>query len=334
MCSHSPLPNMVTRTKRSTHDKTLELLTKRIEELTTQRVKEPCKGEKWCVNCRARNHSTDECRQCDFCAARGHLWENCKIRLNLMMREGQEVRMVSGATDTNNQSGGYSGGRGTGRGSWQGGRAGRSPRVYTCFSCGKEGHFAANCPDKLALKETPDVNLVGSIVSVNAITKSQSTVLRKDTTEVKERKIRDKGKQVEKDELAEQRKLAARLTEEFAKLKRELLECSSARQITKIIPKPLENHKRFEGNDVLMQKKAETQESFETEEKPATERQQDAVLDREQEPRGFQPLVQEQVIKPEKRVRFTTDLLASHWKQGLPVESKTQMRGKMQERVM
>ena len=259
--------------KKSTHDKTLELLTKRIEELTAQRVKEPSKGEKWCVNCRASNHSTDECRQCDFCAARGHLWENCKIRLNLMMREGQDVRMVSGATDSNNQSGGYNGGRGTGRGSWQGGRAGRGPRVYTCFSCGKEGHFAANCPDKLALKETPDVNLVSSTVSVNAVTRSQSAVLRKDATEVEERKIRDKGKQVEKDELAEQRKLAARLTEEFAKLKPELPECSGARQITKIIPKPLEKHKNFEKNNVLMQEKAETQESSEAKEKPATERQ-------------------------------------------------------------
>ena len=85
-------------------------------------------------------------------------------------------------------------------------------------------------------KETPDVNLISSTVSVNAVTKSQGQLLLKDVHE--ESKSKAKGKEAVKDELAEQRKLAARLTEEFAKLKPELLECSIARQITKIAPKP------------------------------------------------------------------------------------------------
>ena len=223
--------------KATKHDKTLELLTKRIEELTAQRAKEPARGEKWCVNCRMSNHSTEECRQCDFCAARGHLWENCNVRLNLLMGKGQEVRMVTGATETSGPVGGSTGGRGTGRGSWRGGRAGRGPRVYTCFSCGKEGHFAADCPDKAKPKETPEVNFIGSTVAVNAVTRSQGPLLIEGVQEIP--KSSTKGKEAVKDELAEQRRLAARLTEEFAKLKPEAPECSLARQITKIAPKPL-----------------------------------------------------------------------------------------------
>ena len=44
------------------------------------------------------------------------------------------------------------GGRGYGRG---GGRGGRGPRIYTCFTCGKEGHFAMDCLDKPKPKEAP-----------------------------------------------------------------------------------------------------------------------------------------------------------------------------------
>ena len=76
-------------------DKTIELLTKKIEELTAQRIRESSRGEKWCINYRMSNHSTEECKQCDFCAGRGHLWENCSVRLKLMLREGQEVQMVT-----------------------------------------------------------------------------------------------------------------------------------------------------------------------------------------------------------------------------------------------
>lgn len=61
-----------TSSRRNT-DKTIELLTKQIEKLTAQRLSEPSKGEKWCTNCRMSNHSTEECKQCDFCAGRGHL---------------------------------------------------------------------------------------------------------------------------------------------------------------------------------------------------------------------------------------------------------------------
>ena len=36
--------------KKSINDKTIDLLKKKIEELTAQRVREPSMGEKWCVN--------------------------------------------------------------------------------------------------------------------------------------------------------------------------------------------------------------------------------------------------------------------------------------------
>ena len=100
-----------------------------------------------------------------------------------MMKEGHEVRMVSRTNEGSSQSGGYNGGQGAGRGSWHGGRAGRGLKVYTCFSCGKEGHFIANFLDKVIPKETPDINLISSTISANAVTRSQRPLLMKDVIE-------------------------------------------------------------------------------------------------------------------------------------------------------
>ena len=108
-------------------------------------------------------------------------------------------------------------------------------------------------------KETPNVNLIIPTVSVNAVTKSQGPLLLKDVTDKPTMKA--KGKQVMKDELAEQRKLAARLIEEFAKLKPEQSKSSSARQFTRIAPKLFAEQKKVSNNGVyqyvLKQAKAE-----------------------------------------------------------------------------
>ena len=52
-----------------------------------------------------------------------------------------------------------------------------APGSTLVFSCDKEGHFAANCPDKAMPKETPDVNLISSTV---AVTRSQGPLLIKE----------------------------------------------------------------------------------------------------------------------------------------------------------
>ena len=228
--------------KRTSQDRMIEQLTKKIEEMTAQRIREPSRGEKWCVKCRMSNHSTDECKQCEFCGARGHLWENCGVRLKLMLKQGQEVRMVAGTSEAGETSGNNYAERGTGRGSWRGGRAGRGPRIYTYFKCGKEGHFAADCPDKNVTKDvTPAVSFISSVVAVNAVTRSQKRLLLEDVkvTEPKVHEAKAKGKQIVKDELAEQCQLAAKLTEVFSQMKPEQPETSSAREITKIPGKPL-----------------------------------------------------------------------------------------------
>ena len=134
-----------------------------------------------------------------------------------------------------------------------------------------------------------------------------------------------------KDELAEQRKLAARLTEEFAKLKPEQPESSSARQITKIAPKPFVEQKKVskpgENQYVLKQEKAEMKgETMVTEvhDKPAPEEKGKAKNDDAQEPRGSKAVVQDQLKTPEKKVRFVEETSTiPDGKQWLPVNTKT-----------
>ena len=96
-----------------------------------------------------------------------------------------------------------------GCGSWRGGRVGQGPRVYTCFSCSKEGHFAANCPDKVTPKETPEINMISLTISINVVTRSQSKRMIEDASDLSATKA--KGKQIVKDELAEQHQLAAKV---------------------------------------------------------------------------------------------------------------------------
>ncbi|MCO5561658.1 hypothetical protein L7F22_015279 [Adiantum nelumboides] len=36
------------------------------------------KTKKWCTKCKAKNHTTEECTQCNYCKAFGHEWTDCK----------------------------------------------------------------------------------------------------------------------------------------------------------------------------------------------------------------------------------------------------------------
>lgn len=153
-----------------------------------------------------------------------------------MMREGQEVRMVANAEASASTEGNTSyGGRGSGRGSWRGGRGGRGSRIYTCFIYDKEGHFAIDYLDKPKPKEAAPAIIMINTADVNAITRSQSKLL------AIEDKEKSKGKQKVSDEWSEQRLLAAKIAEEFAKMKPEKPETSQAREITKVLPKSSNN---------------------------------------------------------------------------------------------
>lgn len=92
-----------------------------------------------------------------------------------MLKEGQEVRMVANAEGSGSTEASTSyGGRGYGRG---GGRGGRGPKIYTCFTCGKEGHFTMDCPDKPNPKEAALALNMVSPADVCAMTRSESKTL-------------------------------------------------------------------------------------------------------------------------------------------------------------
>ena len=59
----------------------LKLIKNKIDELLGSRTSMPKKGEKWCIPCRVNTHSTTEFVKFDYCERRGHIWEDCPIRL-------------------------------------------------------------------------------------------------------------------------------------------------------------------------------------------------------------------------------------------------------------
>ena len=143
-----------------------------------------------------------------------------------------------------------------------------------------------------------------------------------------------------KDELAEKHKLAARLTEEFAKLKPELPECSTARQITKIAPKPLIEQKKasIPGSYkyILKQDNAETKGKAMMKEVPDKLVPEDRPMSKDevQEPNGLKEETKVQVEKPKKKVRFVEEIATiPDAKQWVPVKVKPATQDGAQARV-
>lgn len=143
------------------------LIKTKVAELSGKRTRTsmPSKGEKWCVPCRVDTHSTSECTRCDYCERRGHLWEDCPIRLAAPVFAVEQARpREAGAADGSYRS------------------SLRLPRKFVCWNCQKEGHMARDCPEEPKPRAppfrpvqnagNPQVNLVQPQVA--AITRAQA----------------------------------------------------------------------------------------------------------------------------------------------------------------
>ncbi|MCO5598308.1 hypothetical protein L7F22_052400 [Adiantum nelumboides] len=141
--------------KKGSWSKKIDDMSRRIFEISGLRGSTG-RTEKWCTKCKAKNHTTEECTQCNYCKAFGHEWTNYKIRIH-HLKEGKDLSMIAFASmesvgaiikqtlSANTNTNGYNG-RGRGRG--RGGNGNTNfKRKFNCYKCGKYGHFAALCPE-------------------------------------------------------------------------------------------------------------------------------------------------------------------------------------------
>ncbi|MCO5594951.1 hypothetical protein L7F22_048988 [Adiantum nelumboides] len=186
--------------------------------------------EKWCTKCKAKNHTIEECTQCNYCKAFGHEWTNCKSRIH-HLKEGKDLSMIAFANmepvvaiadqaqSVNTNTSGYNG-RGKGRGRGE--------------------------PDKPVVTEVKQPEPI----PVRAITRSSGVVIEelpideptssKLNPKAKEWEQyrstwKEKGKAKEFDEWKEQREVAAKITKILSKRKPEIPKCFEARTVHKTL---------------------------------------------------------------------------------------------------
>ncbi|MCO5607281.1 hypothetical protein L7F22_061474 [Adiantum nelumboides] len=171
------------KTKKDSWTKKFDEMSKRISEISRLRGTIE-KAEKWCTKCQSKSHTSDDCTQCNYCKAFGHMWNNCKIKMH-QLKEGKDLTMIAYASmeavpvGTDQQqntatAGGYSGtsgynGRGRDRGRGRG-STGDFKRNFNCYKCGNYVHFAAQClePKKPTVLEVKHKEPV----PIRAVTKS------------------------------------------------------------------------------------------------------------------------------------------------------------------
>ncbi|MCO5608143.1 hypothetical protein L7F22_062349 [Adiantum nelumboides] len=79
--------------KKGSWSKKIDDMSKRIFEIFGLRGSAE-KIEKWCTKCKAKNHTMEECTQCNYHKAFGHEWTNCKIRIH-HLKEGKDLSMIT-----------------------------------------------------------------------------------------------------------------------------------------------------------------------------------------------------------------------------------------------
>ncbi|MCO5576859.1 hypothetical protein L7F22_030679 [Adiantum nelumboides] len=82
--------------KKGSWSKKIDDMSRRIFEISGLRGSTG-KTEKWFTKCTAKNHTTEECTQCNYCKAFGHEWTNCRIRIH-HLKEGKDLSMIAFAS--------------------------------------------------------------------------------------------------------------------------------------------------------------------------------------------------------------------------------------------
>ncbi|MCO5599170.1 hypothetical protein L7F22_053270 [Adiantum nelumboides] len=82
--------------KRGSWSKKINEMSKRISEISGLRGASR-KAKKWCTKFQSKSHTSDDCIQCNYCKAFGHMWNICKISMQ-HLKEGKDLAMIAYAS--------------------------------------------------------------------------------------------------------------------------------------------------------------------------------------------------------------------------------------------